>query len=246
MKNRIFAIILTIALVFTFGACNNSTSDSTDDNAQNGENEVTYPLVSYLPHNGGYIDDRWVSVRYSTPEELSDAVSLLRKNGVEISEEKRVAFDFISDKYVVKYWFDGIITYDSAKETADKDYYELDYEITTLEAYLYYNASSKSEIPGVDKNTHFITGPHSMTHPAGMYGYAFARMSAVSGAEIPDNIDVSKLTLGKSEYIDYVDYPGGYYETYVSYNGTDIMKIESVSEITAELFDEMKVTFTVY
>jgi len=245
MKNRIFAIILIITLAFTVSACNKA-SDNSGGNEQDESNEVTYPLVSYLPHNGGYIDDRWVSVRYSTPEELAEAVELLRENGVEIPEKKRVAFDFVSDKYVVKYWFDGIITYDSAKQTADKDYYELDYEMATLEAYLYYNASSKSEIPGTDKNTHFITGPHSMTHPTGMYGYAFARMSAPQGAEIPDDIDVSKLTLGKSEYIDYVDYPGGYYETYVSYNGTDIMKIESVSEITAELFAEMKSTFIVY
>ena len=229
---KITALILTTALMLLcLSACDAADSKEPPP--------VTYPLVYYLPHYQTNFDDRWVSVRFSTLEELSEARRLLEENGVEISDEKRVAFDYRSETYVVKYWFDGILTRESAKLTAERDYYELEYDSATLECYIYFNAATNEDLP-IKRN--IIRGPHISTYPHDMFGYAHSRITVAPGAVLPENIDTDKLVLeilGPSDQI-----YGNLHK--VTYEGQEIIHIVSSVIWTQELFDEIKHTLVIY
>ncbi len=150
-------IALFVVLIFILSIFTTLTACKSNDDGEKNNSTTIYPIINYLPHYQTYFDDRWVSVRFSELGELEKARRQLLENGVEISEEKRVGFDYRSDEYVVKYWFDGILTLDSAKLTSERDYYELEYETATLECYLYFNAATTDGLP----ERRFLKGPHS-------------------------------------------------------------------------------------
>ena len=232
MLSRFFALVLSLALLLAAVSCDNFAKDVGSNDALD---QVTYPLISYLPHYASIVDDRWVSVRFDTLDELSTAREILIAHGVSISDEKRVAFDYRSDELVVKYWFDGILTLESAKLTGTSEYYELDYFTTTLESYIYYN--------DIETERKSIYGPHSYTYVENMYGFAHSRISAVKGAVIPDNIDTDKLVLHPPIQNDIKYHPR---QQYVSYNGENIIEILTYTKWTDEFFEKVKHTLVVY
>jgi hypothetical protein len=253
MKNKTKLIVLLLAimlLISTLAGCDNTgnfgdVSDGEQENNTPGDKEVTYPLISYLPHSLTGWDDRWVSVRFSTPAELIAAKEKLLQRGVPIEDKVRVGFDYFGDDYVVKYWFDGILTLESALRAKSANYDELDYDRADLECYLYFNASDKSQI---DADTTDIYGPHSSTYPKDMYGYSFARVVAVEDAVIPTDIDTEKLVLEPVIKLGEVD-PELYndvYLYYVSYNGENVIKIYTNNEWSEELWNKVRSTLVFF
>ena len=238
MRKVISANLLLIILLFAFMHLTSCYEIGVKDEY---DTDLTYPIVSYLPHHDTALDDRWVSVRYASLNEALEARDLLIENGVEISDEKQIAFDYRSDDYVVKYWFDGILTVDSVKLVDKCDYYELKYESATLECYLYFNTASADNLP----QHVFLKGPHSYTYPKNMFGYAHSRISVVKGADIPENIDTDKLIIEIPEKAD-LDVLSPLILHKVTYEGEEIIHILSAVYWTEELFDKVKHTLVVY
>ena len=237
MKKTIALLLAAVVFtVYLFGCESVERKDSSEDKTQ-----ITYPIVSYLPHYDTGLDDRWVSVRFSNLDELRCARELLIENGVDISDEKRVGFDYRSDEYIVKYWFDGILTIDSAKLTSERDYYELEYDSATFECYLYFNAASAENLP----SRIFIKGPHSYTYPHNMYGYVHSRITAVKGAKIPENIDTDKLVIEIPEIAEITPSSPPIVHK-VTYEGEEIIRIISAVYWTEELFEKVKHTLVIY
>ena len=61
--SRFFALVLSLALLLAAVSCDNFAKDVGSNDALD---QVTYPLISYLPHYNTLFDDRWVSVRFDT------------------------------------------------------------------------------------------------------------------------------------------------------------------------------------
>ncbi len=102
-------IALFVVLIFILSIFTTVTACKSNDDGEKNNSTTIYPIINYLPHYQTYFDDRWVSVRFSELGELEKARRLLLENGVEISGEKRVGFDYRSDEYVVNIGLTGYL-----------------------------------------------------------------------------------------------------------------------------------------